>query len=291
VVAFLVVHATFFFPGDLMMYVKCAHMVNADHDPDYKVLLAGELGGHFPFYFLIAYLLKEPLAAIVLAAIGLVALVRSRSIPRLGKLFLTLPPVVFFIVISALADDFGNRYIIPVLPFLHLAGGLGVLTLLRLAPRFKWAPWAAVALCAWALAAAIGIYPDHLSYFNEAACFDHPDRIGLDGGSRCGTEWLDNSNVDWGQSLKQLKMWLDRNAPGRQVSLASPWQFPAEAYGINYRRVEMAELSQDPVPGLYAVSGHLVARIPSFGGSNWLRRMRPVAIVGHAIYIYDVPAS
>jgi hypothetical protein len=83
----------------------------------------------------------------------------------------------------------------------------------------------------------------------------------------------------------------DRNASGRQVRLASPWAFPAEAYGINYRPVEVPELAQEPFPGLYAVSGHLVARIPLFGGGEWLRRMRPVAIVGHAIYIYDVPAS
>jgi hypothetical protein len=38
----------------------------------------------------------------------------------------------------------------------------------------------------------------------------------------------------------------------------------------------------------------MVARIPVMGGTvspgagSWLRRMAPVAIVGHAFYIYDV---
>jgi hypothetical protein len=202
-----------------------------------------------------------------------------------------MPPAIFFVATTILADDFGVRYIIPVLPFLHLAGGLGLATLLRAAPRYRWAPWAAAGLCLWLAIAAVGIFPDHLSYFNEAACLDHPDRIGLDGGSRCGVEWLDNSNVDWGQSFKQLKSWLDTHAPGREVKMAIFTQFPPEAYGIRRQKLINSDLLGEPQPGLYVVSAHLVARMPYFGGSDWLRRMRPVAIVGHALYIYDVPAS
>jgi len=287
-IAYVVVHITFFLPSDLSIYAKCARMVNADHDPEYKSFLAGELRYRFDFYFLAAYLLKEPIATILLSAIGLVFLITSKSIAWLNKLFILLPAAIFFAGTTILADGMGVRYLIPVLPFLHLAGGLGLVTLLRSGSRVKWAPWAGMALCGWILIAAVGIYPDHLSYFNEAACLDHPDRLGLDGGSRCGPEWLDDSNVDWGQSFKQLKIWLDRNAPGRPLKLSSTAQFPPEAYGIHYQRVEPPDLMREPDPDLYAVSAHLVARIPSFGGSDWVRRIRPVAIVGHAIYIYDV---
>jgi hypothetical protein len=50
----------------------------------------------------------------------------------------------------------------------------------------------------------------------------------------------------------------------------------------------------EPAPGWYAVSAHLVGRIPTVGekfqqgGGAWLRRIAPVAIVGHAVYIYEV---
>jgi hypothetical protein len=288
-VAFIVVHITFFLPGDLLIYMKCARMVNADHQPDYLAYMAGELRARFSSYFAVAYLLKEPIATMLLSALGIVVLVANKSIPRLNKLFILLPPAIFFGTTTALADNVGVRYLIPVLPFLHLAGGLGVAALLRAPARFKWAPWAAAVLCGWALVAAAGSYPDHLSYFNEAACLDHPDRLGIGGGSRCGPEWLDDSNVDWGQGFKQLKTWLDGHAAGRQVKLSFTTPFPPEAYGIDYRRVEPSDLTREPEPGLYAISAHLVARIPASGGSDWLRRVRPAAIIGHAIYIYNIP--
>ncbi len=288
--AFVFVQATYFFPRDMTTYAKCARLVNADHNPNYRAFLAGEMRPHFTSYFLVAYSLKQPIAGMILACIGLVALIRNKTVPVLGKLFLLLPPVVFFMAATIWADNIGVRYVIPVLPFAHLLAGLGIVTLASAASRFRWAPYAAAVLCGWLVLAAAGIYPDHLSYLNEAACLlSEPGRLGLDGGSRCGTAWLDDSNVDWGQGLKQLKAWLDRNAPGRHVKLAIATQFPPEAYGINFQRLQDADLAKEPGPGLYAVSAHLVARMPAFGyPADWLQRIRPVAMVGHAIYVYDI---
>jgi hypothetical protein len=191
-----------------------------------------------------------------------------------------------------MADDLGIRYILPTLPFLHLLAGLGIATLLAVPHPFRWAPYVAAGLCCWAVLAAAGIYPDHISYFNESACLlTQPGRIGLDGGTRCGTSWLDDSNVDWGQGLKQLKAWLDRNARGRQLKLAITAGFPPEAYGIQCRHLDPTVLMREPEPGLYAVSAHLVALIPALNGaSTWLERVQPKAIIGHAIYIYEIPA-
>src|ERR1017187_8927250 len=145
-------------------------MVDADHDPNVMVFLAGQLSSHFMSYFGIAYLLKEPLASIILAGIGFVALIKAPSIPVLGKLFVLLPPAVLFLAPSLLADNLGIRYIIPVLPFVYLLAGLGLATLIHAARRIRWAPYAAAVLCGWIVLAAVGVYPDHLSYFNEAAC-------------------------------------------------------------------------------------------------------------------------
>jgi surface polysaccharide O-acyltransferase-like enzyme len=88
-------------------------------------------------------------------------------------------------------------YIIPLLPFAYLMGGMALAHLAR--NREIWKCAIAGIFCAWMIATAIGIYPDHLSYFNETACLlTEPRLIRLDGGSRCGTLWLDDSNVDWG---------------------------------------------------------------------------------------------
>jgi hypothetical protein len=35
-----------------------------------------------------------------------------------------------------------------------------------------------------------------------------------------------------------------------------------------------------------------VARIPAFPrASDWLRRIQPIAIVGHSLYVYDIPPT
>jgi hypothetical protein len=237
--------------------------------------------------------LKEPLASILLAALGLVVLVRSKTITVLRRLFLLLPPAVLFAGYTLAADDLGIRYIVPCLPFAFLAGGVGLEALVR--NRSLGGRWLAAALCAWIVVAAAGIYPDHLSYFNEMACvLQDPHRIGFDGGSRCGTLWLDDSNVDWGQGLKQLKAWMDQHARGRPIHLAYHGSFPPGSYGLSYKEIGMPEL-RNPPPGLYVFSAHVVARIPALGGKfgrgvgDWLRRTPPTAIVGHSLYVYDIP--
>jgi len=289
VVALVVIEAVYLFSSGPSLYLRGLQHVNADHNPDYPVYLAGELGHRFLSYFAAAWLLKEPLATIVLTLTGLVFLIRTRTIPTIAKLFLLAPPVAVFLGATFLADDIGVRYILPVLPFGHLLGGLGLVVLARRAA--KWGAAAAAVLCAWVLVAALGVYPDHLPYFSESACLlRDPAAIGLDGGTRCGPQWLDDSNVDWGQSLKQLKTWLDLHAPGRPLRLAYFFDFPPESYGIRYTRAEIADLAVDPPPGLYAVTATQVARVPAYpGASDWLRRIRPVAIAGHSIYVYDIP--
>ncbi len=140
-----------------------------------------------------------------------------------------------------------------------------------------------------------GIFPDHLSYFNEAACLAvDPSRIGLDGGSRCGPQWLDDSNVDWGQGVKQLVDWQRAHAPDRTLKLAYFGTFPPEQYGLRYEKLDPATLLSRPAPGLYAISAFWVGRVPATvtsvaaGATSWLRDTAPDAVVGHAYYIYDV---
>ncbi len=289
VIAFVAIQALYFFRSGPLAYFDGLRLVNADHEADFEVFLAGEFQRRFTSYFLVAYLLKDPLAGIILAAAGAAVLLASRSIPTLSKLFLLAPPAAVFLGHTLWADNLGVRYLIPALPFAHLLGGLALVALFR--SRRTWVRGAAVALAAWAVLAALGVYPDHLAYFNESAClFSDPGKIGFDGGTRCGPAWLADSNVDWGQGFKQLKNWLDRNRPGRTVKVASPFGFPPEAYGIHTEPFNMEELVRRPPPGLYAISAHLVALLaPGATEDNWPQTISPVAIVGHSIFVYNIP--
>jgi Dolichyl-phosphate-mannose-protein mannosyltransferase len=292
-IAALVVEALYFFPHDPLLYLKGIERVNADHTAGYQYYFHGDTAMRFYSYFVAAYLLKEPLATLLLVAIGLAALLRARSTPMLTKLFLLLPPAVFVLAMTIFADDMGVRYLIPAMPFAYLIGGMGLAMLL--VDGRAWTRYAALALSLWVVIAAAGIYPDHLSYFNETTClFEKPNEIGWDGGSRCGPLWLDDSNVDWGQGLKQLRDWTNRHADLPPVHLSYTGTFPPEGYGLRYQRFLTHELMVDPAPGWYAVSAGLAGRLPTVGekfqqgGGAWLRRMRPVEIVGHAFYIYHV---
>lgn len=289
-IATLVVQALYLSPGGLFLYATGLGRINADHSPDYLVFLGGHLEHSFASYFPVAWLLKEPLATLLFGIVGLLAL-RDPRFSRNARLFLLLPPAAILAGHMLFADDLGVRYILPALPFAHLIGGIGAAWLLS---RRRGLPVAAL-LALWLIAGTIAVYPDQLSYFNEAACLPgHLDRIGAAGGTACGPLWLDDSNVDWGQGLPQLRAWLDGHAHGRSVRLAYFGSYPPQQYLPSAKFIGIDDLMHDPAPGLYAVSAHLVARVPAMSeaagksGGQWLQHVPPVAIVGHAIYVYEI---
>jgi hypothetical protein len=216
--------------------------------------------------------------------------------PGLDRAFLLLPPAALLLLYTLFSDDMGIRYLIPALPFLHLVGGLGARTLWDSGSILKRA--GLLVLCLWLAGNALGIAPDHLSFFNESAClFAEPSRLGLDAGSACGPLWLDDSNVDWGQGVKQLAAWLRQRAPGRRIGLGYFGTGSPEADGVEFDRLSLLDIKRGLPPGLHAISTHLVARArgaltAKYGSApaNWLLHVEPTAVVGHAYYVYDLRA-
>jgi hypothetical protein len=291
IVAWLVVMAIYFSTSGMSDYLHGIRSVYADSNPDYRFYMANEFKSRFTSYFAVAWLLKEPLATIALVILGSVVLIRERRLALLDMLFLFLPPFVLFVACTLRAENIGIRYLIPAFPFLCLAGGAGLAALIQgtlIQNRSKWGVGLAAALCVWMAVAAAGIYPDHLSYFNEAACLlQDPRKLGVDGGTRCGPWWLDDSNVDWGQGLEQLQVWRSRHPDSRTMWVAWFGSFPPEAWGLPSQALSVNYIETNPVPapGLYVVSAQYVSRYTL----SWLRTMAPTAIVGHALYVYDIP--
>jgi len=159
-----------------------------------------------------------------------------------------------------------------------------VATALANAPRAAIA--AAAALALWLVVEFVAIWPDHLSYFNQFA-----------GGSRGGVAWLDDSNVDWGQGFLELRTYLRENSL-HDYRLCNFGYFNPTYYGTGGELVWLDALVQPQPPGTLIMSSHCVARVRGWlqekygdGPQNWIAHVEPKTIVGHAYWVYEIPAG
>ena len=137
-------------------------------------------------------------------------------------------------------------------------------------------------------------YPHYLSYFNELA-----------GGAENGHRVLLDSNLDWGQDLKGLKRWMDANGVERIKLLYFGYVDP-EYYGIaavypsgnRWLKYDPPATRRPDEPRYVAISANTLfgsrlfldpddsQRSRSEDLVRDLRSKRPVAIIGHSIYVY-----
>jgi hypothetical protein len=249
-------------------------------------------------YFPVAFGVKTPLATLVglVVATGL-ALRR----PTHDDLLLLVPPVAFFLASTLTRLNLGYRHLLPILPFLfiHLArlpqspnhqspshqspshpATQSPSPMRRLLPPL---------LALWLALATLHIYPHFLAFFNP-----------LGGGPEEGWRVLADSNIDWGQDLKGLRAWMDREGVER-VRLAWFGSARPEAYGIPHDLLPGVPhgffLSSnppfnpdDPEPGVYAISvSNLVgAALPDPDLYAWFRDREPEAKIGYSVFIYRV---
>jgi 4-amino-4-deoxy-L-arabinose transferase-like glycosyltransferase len=213
-------------------------------EPPYPAYLFGELreGGGWSHYHLVAFLVKTPLPvlALFIAAIALVARERRSEfgLPLVAVL-------VFFLVFGAATrKNIGVRYVLPVLPLLHVVAGA-----VLCGPRATRRP-PAVAAAAWillALSTAQGVAASAapLAAFNGLEA--------LWGGKRAV---LVDSNLDWGQALPDLRAWQEREGI-ETVQLAYFGRIDPSLYGIRWRT-----LPSKPVRGPAAISATLAVGRP-----------------------------
>jgi hypothetical protein len=149
------------------------------------------------YYFPVAMTMK--LTASLLALPLLVAIVRPRALWNWVTFmtgFLILLSVTFRVQI-------GIRLILPLLSF-FIVGVAGAAANMIAEVESGWKrrlTAGAVAGCVmWAAAASVLVWPNALCYFNE-----------LWGGTAKGYKLLSDSNYDWGQGLRELGEWQQRN--------------------------------------------------------------------------------
>lgn len=237
----------------------------------------------FPDYYPRALAYKLPHAVQALGLLAVLFLIFPGREPRLLRAqFVLLIPAAFVIAVaSSVGMQLGIRYVLPALPALYLFAG----------QTARWLDWkkyplrtVVVGILALTLPLSLRYHPHHLAYFNELA-----------GGPIGGRQHLLDSNLDWGQDLRELKHYVDEQQIDN-IGLAYFGMYPPSRLGIHYHVPP-----REPTAGWYAVSANFLYGRPhticdpddtyrpaDFQEFAWLRLFRPVARIGYSIDVFHV---
>ena len=294
VVAFVVVAVTYAGVG-MKAYVVGLERGLRHSGMGHKAYMMGQYSEDgWWYYFLYAYLIKTPIGTLLIVAASIAAFLLGRRVRLKDELFVGIPIVVLVLITCLWKVNIGLRHLLPVYPFLYLAAGR---LLARpggaAAARRPWAAWViasgVLACLAWNVVEAAIISPYHLAYFNE-----------LVGGPRRGHLYLLDSNLDWGQSSKALRRYVEsENLPIIYCAYSGngdPWY-----YGVRYQwapgsgNLDNAKERPVRVPEglpreILAVSAMVLHSVHFSDTEVWapLRRQKPIAMPGYSYFVFDI---
>ena len=142
-----------------------------------------------------------------------------------GETIILVTIVLYVGVMTMGADDLGVRYLLPIFPLLFVWCSRIALDLKQRRAGMA----LLVLLVIWQARAALWAFPNYIPYVNEIA-----------GGAKSGVYYLDDSNVDWGQGLKQAAEYVhSRRLENVELLPFSPFDSPRH-YGINRPRAKIS---------------------------------------------------
>ncbi|MBD3300399.1 MAG: phospholipid carrier-dependent glycosyltransferase [Candidatus Moranbacteria bacterium] len=276
-------------------------MVAAHASYGHDTYFMGEVGQNWPHYYFVAYLLKEPIASQVFLYVSIILILkllfdfsRSSHKKRLFGKFLRKYNVlfVFFLLIAGFMImgmraklQLGIRYIVPVFPYLYIIIAGIIVKGYGLARRdLKQVKQIMIGLLlVWLIGANLAAYPYYLAYFNEYV-----------GGYKNGWKYLIDSNLDWGQDLRRLKVYLDEN----QIDHIKIDYFGGGNldYYLGEGNYTVWGYDKGPTDGWIAVSVNAIQWNSSNtedtdkkGSYHWLTdNYEPVEKIGGSIFVYKV---
>ena len=223
------------------------------------------------FYFPVVATYKVPLGVALVVLLGMGSgLVRP---PRFEEWSLAVPLLSWVALLGASRIDIGFRHFLPAHAFLlMLASRCAAL-------KGRW--WR---LASWGglLAAAVhasSFHPDYLSYVNFPRSSTYLD--------------ISDSNVDWGESLKQTRLWLEAHPTGdRPVYLRYFWRNPhGVAHYLGGKVVNLSDDDPPPAGGVLILSPvWLAGTYDPKDRYRYLRARTPDAVIGRCMLVYDLDA-
>jgi hypothetical protein len=236
-------------------------------------------------YFLVAFLIKTPTGSLVLILTAAVLYRVGKPLRGTEIIVLLVPVVLFFVTTTRGRINIGLRHLLPVYPLLFVFAS----RLVTVQFRRGWVtPLLFVIPIALTAVSSLRIAPHQLAYFNE-----------LVGGPGEGYRYLSDSNLDWGQDLKGIKVYMDQKGLP-MIYLAYFGTAPPTYYGIRYQYVPTVRQPYPPPSDILprgmkrevlAISVTVLQQAFWYQGKvlyHWLYRRIPVAKIGYSIYVYDL---
>ncbi|MBE7180505.1 MAG: hypothetical protein INR71_04710 [Terriglobus roseus] len=196
-------------------------------------------------------------------------------------------PALLVVLVSMTSKlDIGVRHVLPVYPF---AAALAGATAYLIARRSKLATVAIAAVLLFQFVSSVHAYPDYLPYANEAF-----------GGSDHTYRLLSDSNVDWGQQMKEASAYLQRKHVTDCWSAYSQAMPQPIGYGVPCKLLPSglgmwAQQPQTIVPT--KISGIFLLGAFETSGASWgpggmnpyqqFQDGHPNDVVGHSILVYE----
>ncbi|MBU2472656.1 glycosyltransferase family 39 protein [Patescibacteria group bacterium] len=251
----------------------------------------GEISNQaWSYYFPTVFLIKVPLAFLILILLAISRLniktdSQNKALVKLTKFSLISFFILFWFVSVRSNLNIGIRHILPTFPILYVLISGQIAKVLEKDKKFI--KILVIILLLWYGLGTINAYPNFISYFNE-----------LIGGSSQGYKYVTDSNLDWGQDLKQLAQFIEEN----NIEMIYIDYFGGD--DLNYRFGDKYQPwwgdrnpNELPSNGWLAVSTTLLqgGRGKTVHGYNektdyynWLNQYEPVEIINNSIFIYQI---
>ncbi len=278
----------------------------------------------WPLYFPIVFLIKVPLALLVLMLISLTHVFLKPRIKKskktfdwLNRYFVEISLFIFLAIYwyTSITSNLniGVRHVLPVFPIFYILISGQISKWLKMPPgpileRIKLSPkkilvsvkmitknyfimclkyLLIIVLLGWYALGLINIYPHFISYFNEAV-----------GGPSQGHIYVTDSNIDWGQDLKRLTTFVEQN------SIKTIY---IDYFGGDDMYYRLGDKYQpwwgDRNPNELPNNSWLAVSVSFLQGGrgittkgfqaktdyyNWLNNYQPITVIGNSIFVYYI---
>ena len=271
-------------------------------------------------YFPIVYFIKEPLTLHILTFVvlifvliklaaykwkslryafnfGFAPMLRSRLrefsefIPKnMAQIAMMIFIIMYWTISIRSRLNIGIRHILPTIPFIYvLVSGNTINLMEKIKNRKSFYFLFSIfyfLFFGWYAYANLSAFPNYLSYFNETS-----------GGSENGYKYVVDSNLDWGQDLKRLAIWTEKNNINK-IKLdyfggGSPKYYLSDKFEPWWgSRSENEALGSWLAVSATFLQGGRGNTAPGFEEKTdyyrWLNKYTPTAVIGHSIFVYDL---